>query len=251
MSVLSGVQARTLPSVKGILSAETVEAAIRPQDIHQPRSGLICLENTHNRAGGTCYPLETLADIRKVADRHKIPVHMDGARLFNAAVAQGVNADKIAQYSDSVQFCLSKGLCAPVGTLLVGRTDFIAKARRYRKMLGGGMRQAGILAAAGIVGLQSMVDRLSEDHINARLLAESLATAGFSVDLSTVQTNIVIIDVSRMGMKADDFAARLKKAGILASVFGEYRIRMVTHYGIAGTEIGQVMETLHRLLRKG
>jgi threonine aldolase len=130
---------------------------------------------------------------------------MDGARLFNAAVAQGVNADKIAQYSDSVQFCLSKGLCAPVGTLLVGRTDFIAKARRYRKMLGGGMRQAGILAAAGIVGLQSMVDRLSEDHINARLLAESLATAGFSVDLSTVQTNIVIIDVSRMGMKADDF----------------------------------------------
>jgi len=251
VAVLSGVQARTLPSVKGILSAETVEAAIRPKDIHQPRSGLICLENTHNRAGGTCYPLETLAAIRKVAERHKIPVHMDGARLFNAAVSQGVKAEIIAQYCDSVQFCLSKGLCAPVGTLIVGRADFIEKARRYRKMLGGGMRQAGVLAAAGIVGLRSMVDRLSEDHTNAKILAESLATVGLSIDLSTVQTNIVIFDVSRMGMKADEFAARLKTVGILASVFGEYRIRMVTHYGISGAEISQVMEILHRLLRKG
>jgi threonine aldolase len=251
MSVLSGVQARTLPSVKGILSAETVEAAIRPRDIHQPRSSLICLENTHNRAGGTCYPLDTLAAIRKVADRHEISVHMDGARLFNAAVAQGVKADKIAQYADSIQFCLSKGLCAPVGSLIVGRAEFIAKARRYRKLLGGGMRQAGILAAAGIIGLQSMVDRLAEDHANARLLAESLATVGFSVDLSTVQTNIVIFDVSRMGLKAADFAAKLKKIGILASVFGEYRIRMVTHYGISEAEIKQVADTLRRLMKNG
>ena len=251
ISVLAGVQPRTLPSVKGILSAETIEAAIRPVDIHQPRSGLICLENTHNRAGGTCYPLDTLAAIRKVADRNKIPVHIDGARIFNAAVAQRVTVDKIAQYADSVQFCLSKGLSAPVGSLLVGKADFIAKSRRYRKMLGGGMRQAGILAAAGLVGLRSMVDRLAEDHANARFLAESLATAGFAIDLTTVQTNIVMIDVSRMGIKAIDFAAKLKKQGILASVFGEYRIRMVTHNGITAADISRVVDTLNRLLKKG
>ena len=251
LAVLSGVQARTIPSVKGILSAETIEAAIRTEDIHQPSTSLICLEDTHNRAGGTCYPLDTLAAIRKVADRRKIPVHIDGARLFNAAVALGVPVDKITQYADTVQFCLSKGLCAPVGTIITGRSDFIAKARKYRKMLGGGMRQAGILAAAGIVGLTSMVDRLSEDHENARQLAEELASAGFSIDLSTVQTNIVMVDVSRMGVKAADFAAKLKKAGVLASVFGEYRIRMVTHHGITAVEIGTVVDTLNRLLKKG
>ena len=251
LAVLSGVQARTIPAVKGILSAETIEAAIRTEDIHQPSTSLICLEDTHNRAGGTCYPLDTLAAIRKVADRRKIPVHIDGARLFNAAVAQGVSVDKITQYADTVQFCLSKGLCAPVGTIITGRSDFIAKARKYRKMLGGGMRQAGILAAAGIVGLTSMVDRLSEDHENARQLAEELASAGFSIDLSTVQTNIVMVDVSRMGVKAADFAAKLKKAGVLASVFGEYRIRMVTHHGITAVEIGTVVDTLNRLLKKG
>jgi threonine aldolase len=251
LAVLSGVQARPLPSVKGILSAETIEAAIRQPDIHQPKSTLICLEDTHNRAGGTCYPLETLAAIRKVADRHKLPIHIDGARLFNAAVAQGVGVDKIAQYADSIQFCLSKGLCAPVGTLIVGKAEFIAHARRYRKMLGGGLRQAGILAAAGIIGLRYMVDRLSEDHANARHLAEELVTAGFAIDLSTVQTNIVIVDVSRMGVKAADFAVKLKKVGILASVFGEYRIRMVTHDGITAVEVNQVIDTLNRLLKKG
>jgi threonine aldolase len=233
------------------LSADSIEAAIRPVDIHQPRTALICIEDSHNRAGGTCYPLETLAAIRKVADRHKVPVHIDGARLFNAAVAQGVSVDKIAQYADSVQFCLSKGLCAPVGSIIVGRSDFIDKARKYRKMLGGGMRQAGILAAAGIVGLKHMVDRLAEDHENARQLAEGLASAGFAIDLSTVQTNIVMVDVSRMGVKAVEFAAKLKKAGILVSVFGEYRIRMVTHHGITTVEIGKVIDTLNRLLKKG
>ena len=251
MAVLAGVQARTLPAVKGILSADTIAAAVRPQDIHQPRTSLICLENTHNRSGGTCYPLETLAAIRKVADRHEIPVHIDGARLFNAAAALGVKVDKIAQYADSVQFCLSKGLCAPVGTLLVGSEEFIAKARRYRKMLGGGMRQAGVIAAAGIVGLQNMVERRSEDHANAKLLADALVTAGFAVDLSTVQTNIVIFDVSRSGMKAAELVARLKQAGVLAGAFGEYRIRMVTHHGVTAAEINKVADVLQRLSKKG
>ena len=251
LAVLSGVQARTVPSIKGIMSAETIEAAIRPQDIHQPKTTLICLENSHNRAGGTCYSLDSLAAIRKMADRRKLPVHRDGARLFNAALAQGVTVDKITQYADTVQFCLSKGLCAPVGSLLVGPADFIARARRYRKMLGGGLRQAGILAAAGIVALQHMVDRLAEDHANAAKLAEAVASAGFAIDLSTVQTNIVIFDVSRMGVKAADFAAKLKKAGVLVSVFGEYRVRMVTHYGITAEDIATVTEILHRLLKKG
>lgn len=251
LAVLSGVQTRPLPSLKGILTPETIEAAVRPVDIHQPRSALVCLENTHNRAGGTCYPIETLAAIRKVADRNRMSVHIDGARLFNAAVAQGVKVDKISHYADSVQFCLSKGLCAPVGTLLVGRKDFINKARRYRKMLGGGMRQAGILAAAGLVGMQKMVDRLAEDHANARLLAESMASAGLIVDLSTVQTNIVIMDVSRQRMKAADFAAKLKKAGVLANVFGEFRVRMVTHHGITEENIRQVVDIVNNLLKKG
>ena len=251
MAVLAGVQARTLPAVKGILSADTIAAAVRPQDIHQPRTSLICLENTHNRSGGTCYPLETLAAIRKVADRHEIPVHIDGARLFNAAAALGVKVDKIAQYADSVQFCLSKGLCAPVGSLLVGSEEFIAKARRYRKMLGGGMRQAGVLAAAGIVGLQSMVERLAEDHANAKLLANELAASGFAIDLSTVQTNIVIFDVSRTGLKAADFVARLKKTGVLAGAVGEYRVRMVTHHGITAADIAKVVDVLQHLPKKG
>lgn len=251
MAVLAGVQPRPLPAVRGILSAETIEAAIRPHDVHQPRSSLICLENTHNRAGGTCYPLETLTAIRKVADRHNLLLHMDGARLFNAAAALGVSVDRIARPMDSVQFCLSKGLCAPAGSLLVGRADFIAKARRYRKMLGGGMRQAGILAAAGMIALQKMTERLPEDHANARLLAESLATEGFGIDLSTVQSNLVIFDVSRMGLKAAEFAAKLKQEGILAGVFGEYRMRMVTHHGIEAADIATVLDTIRRLLRKG
>lgn len=251
LAVLSGVQTRPLPSLKGILTPETIEAAVRPADIHQPRSALVCLENTHNRAGGTCYPLETLAAIRKVADRNRMSVHIDGARLFNAAVAQGVKVDKIAHYADSVQFCLSKGLCAPAGTLLVGRKDFINKARRYRKMLGGGMRQAGVLAAAGIVGLQKMTGRLAEDHANARSLAEALAAIGLIVDLSTVQTNIVIFDVSPLRVKAADFAVKLKKAGVLANVFGEYRLRMVTHHGITDVHIRQVAAAVASLLKKG
>lgn len=250
LAVLASVQARTIPAFKGILSAETIEAAIRPQDIHQPRTSLICLENTHNRAGGTCYPLETLQAIRKMAEKKQLSIHMDGARLFNAAVAQNVKVDRIAATVDSVQFCLSKGLCAPVGTLVVGSKDFITRARRYRKMLGGGMRQAGIIAAAGIVALQSMVDRLAEDHENARILAENIADLGFNIDLSTVQTNIVIFDVSRMGIKAADLQEKLKQAGVLVSLFGDYRVRMVTHHGITAGHVRQVSDILAALKKK-
>jgi threonine aldolase len=185
LACLSGAQVRPVAGDRGIMSAAAIREAIRGVDVHVPDTGLICLENTHNRAGGTCYTLEGLAAIRALADEHKIPVHLDGARIFNAAVATGVNVKDIAGFADSVQFCLSKGLAAPVGSLLVGSRSFIGQARRFRKMLGGGMRQAGIIAAAGIVALESMVDRLAEDHANARALGEALFAQGYAIDLAT------------------------------------------------------------------
>ena len=232
LACLAGVQARTLRGDRGILSAEQIRRAIRPQDLHQPPTALICLENTHNRAGGTCYPLPVLKEINEIAVEKGIAVHMDGARVFNAAVAQGVAVDQITQYADSVMFCLSKGLCSPVGSLLVGSAEFIARARRYRKMLGGGMRQAGILAAAGLLSLRQMTARLAEDHENARFLAEGIANMGLGVDLATVQTNIVVCDVAPSRQPAAAIVAKLKEAGVKVNQFGETTIRLVTHQGI-------------------
>ena len=168
LAVLSAVQARTLRGRHGILDPADVRDAIRPPNIHYPRNSLICLETTHNRGGGAVYPLETLQEIRRIATEHGLAVHLDGARLFNACVAMGVPAKEVAAQADSVTFCLSKGLGAPVGSVVTGSREFIDKARRARKMLGGGMRQAGVIAAAGIVALETMVERLREDHENAR-----------------------------------------------------------------------------------
>lgn len=237
LACLSAVQARPVRGERGILQPETVREAIRPQDVHFPDTGLICIENTHNRAGGTFYTAADLAALQELAGQGGIPVHMDGARLFNAAVAQKIKAWEIAQYADSVQFCLSKGLAAPVGSLLVGKKSFIEKARRNRKLLGGGMRQAGILAAAGIVALETMVERLAEDHANAKFLAEGLANAGFEVDLPGVQTNIVIIGLAGMKTDAALLSAELKKRGLLANAVGERKLRLVTHYGVTGEDI--------------
>lgn len=237
IACLAGAQPRTAVGEKGILSPAAIGRAIRPRDVHAPDTGLICLENTHNRAGGTCYPMETLAAIAKLACHHKIPVHMDGARLFNAAVATKVSAAEITEYVDTVQFCLSKGLGAPVGSLLTGSKEFIEKARRYRKMLGGGMRQAGIIAAAGIVALTDMVNRLAEDHDHARILGEGLANLGFGVDLASLQTNIVIFDVTSTEKSVTTVAAALQERGIKINIFGESTIRMVTHYGIDKSDI--------------
>ena len=248
LACLSGAQSRPLAGDRGILTAGRIRGAIRPGgDVHIPDTGLICLENTHNRAGGTCYPLAELEAIRAVADEYRIPVHMDGARIFNAAVAQGVSAGEIARHADSVQFCLSKGLAAPVGSLLVGSRDFVETARRYRKMLGGGLRQAGILAAAGIVALTGMVDRLAEDHANARTLGEALANLDYCIDLGTVQTNLVIFDVAPLGLTAAAFVERLAASGVKAGASGEYRVRLVTHYGIERSDIDYVAGVLARL----
>ncbi|HWR45346.1 low-specificity L-threonine aldolase [Sporomusa sp.] len=244
IAALAGVQARTIPGNHGVLTPELISAAIRPRDIHQPPTSLICLENTHNRAGGVSYPIEVLSSIYTLCKNNNIQLHTDGARIFNAAVRNQVSVDKLTCYTDSVMFCLSKGLCAPVGSLLAGSQEFIEKCRRYRKMLGGGMRQAGIIAAAGIVALNSMVERLNEDHDNARLLANAIANMDIGFNPNAVQTNIVVVDTTTIGKTAAELAARLADQGIKISQFGDYKIRMVTHHGITGDDIEYTINTL-------
>jgi threonine aldolase len=247
-SALGGVLLRAVPNDRrGRLRAEDVAAVIRPQDIHFPRTALLCLENTHNRCGGTALSPDDLAPVVALARRHGIPIHLDGARIFNAAVALGVPAAELARAADSVMFCLSKGLSAPVGSLLCGARAFIARARRVRKMLGGGMRQVGVVAAAGIVALETMIDRLAEDHANARYLAERLAELpGVELDPAAVETNIVVFTL-RVGT-ADEFLPRLAQAGVLATNFGPRRIRLVTHYGIERRHIDEAVARLARVL---
>ncbi len=247
-SALGGVLLRAVPNDRrGRLRAEDVAAVVRPVDIHFPRTALLCLENTHNRCGGTALSPDDLAPVVALARRHGIPIHLDGARIFNAAVALGVPAAELARAADSVMFCLSKGLSAPVGSLLCGTRAFIARARRTRKMLGGGMRQVGAVAAAGIVALETMIDRLAEDHANARYLAERLVELpGVEIDPAAVETNIVVFTL-REGT-ADEFLPRLAEAGVLATNFGPRRIRLVTHHGIERRHIDEAVARLARVL---
>lgn len=245
---LAGVQARLIPGKNGIMEPSDIEAAIREDDIHFPKTKLICLENTHNRAGGTVIPLDILKSTYEVAKKHNIPVHMDGARIFNAASYLNQPVKEIAKYADSVMFCLSKGLCAPVGSVVVGSKDFISKARKFRKMLGGGMRQAGFLAAAGIVALEQMTSRLNEDHENARLLAQGLSEIpGISIDMDTVQTNIVICNISGLKMTASEFAAKLYEKGIRVNGGNSTMVRFVTHYWINRDDIEATIEVVKSL----
>ncbi len=197
---------------------------------HRPRVALICLENTHNRAGGRVIPVEKMKAIYELSREFDVPVHLDGARIFNAAAALNVKAKEIAKYADSVMFCLSKGLSAPVGSMLAGTSDFIQKARIARNRLGGAMRQAGIIAAAGLVALQDMIGRLQEDHENARLLAEGLAKIkDVNIDLGKIDTNMVIIDTTPLGMTAEEVAGELAKRNVKVSLYGLYTIRFVTN----------------------
>jgi threonine aldolase len=250
LAVLSAVQARTLRGRHGILDPADVRDAIRPPNIHYPRNPLICLESTHNRGGGSVYPLETLREIRRIATERGLAVHLDGARLFNACVAMGVPAKDVAAQADSVTFCLSKGLGAPVGSVVTGNRDFIDKARRARKMLGGGMRQAGVIAAAGIVALETMVERLREDHENARTLAEGLARLpGIEIDPGRVQTNIVIFDLARKDLDAAGLVLKLAGQGVKCFAVGPIRIRMVTHKDVDRAGILQALEVLKMILQ--
>ena len=238
-AVIGGVQLRTVPnSYRGMLEQSDLVKAIRAKDDHHPTTRLICVENTHNACGGAVLNLQDMAEIRDVADTHRLKVHLDGARIFNASVALAVQAADIAAYADSVSFCLSKGLSAPVGSLLTGSAEFIERARKYRKMLGGGMRQVGIIAAPGLVALDTMVDRLARDHANARRLGEALAKLpGVAVDLRTLQSNIVIVDFEGTGRSASYVVHGLANRDVLTAAVGEHRIRLVTHRGVTGEDV--------------
>jgi threonine aldolase len=252
IAALSGCQVRPLKGFRGAMDPNEVEAAIRTENIHFPRTALICLENTHNRSGGCILPQENVVAICEVAHRHSIPVHMDGARLFNAAVAQGKPAAELAAPVDSVMFCLSKGLAAPVGSLLVGSREFISRARKNRKLLGGGMRQAGILAAAGLVALRTMIDRLAEDHANARRLADGLSLiSGLQVERETVQTNMVMVDILDSRWEATVLSGALARAGVLCNAVGPRRIRLVTHKDVTAEDVAEALDRMERVFKAG
>jgi threonine aldolase len=215
---------------------------------HWAPPGVICLENTHNRCGGAVLSPSYFAEVADLASRHNLPVHLDGARLFNAAVACGRPVTDWTRHVTSVQLCLSKGLAAPVGSLICGSAAFVDRARRMRKILGGGMRQAGVIAAPGIVALTKMVERLAEDHANAKLLGEGVAKLpGVSLDLSTVQSNIVVFQMPSVAA-AEALQAAAGEAGVLLSDFGGGRLRMVTHYGITADDCRQALAVIGRCM---
>jgi threonine aldolase len=251
MAVLGGIVPQTLPTdALGRMDLAQLEAVIRPDDPHVPRSRLILVENSYGARAGAAIPPEYFAGVAAIARRHGLKVHLDGARLFNAAVALGVAAEAITQHVDSVTFCLSKGLCAPVGSVLCGSREFIHGARRARKLLGGGMRQAGVLAAAGLVALDEMIDRLAEDHANACLLAEGLAAIhGVVIDLATVQTNMIFFELGEeVALSGDDMMNRLQADNIWLDGRGGRRFRAVTHYWIGREEIALLVDRLRAAL---
>jgi len=241
----------TLPNQPdGTLRLEDIEAAIRPDNVHFPRTRLICLENTHNRCCGVPLTPQYTGAVADLARRRGLDIHLDGARLFNAAVALGVNVKELAASVDSLSICLSKGLAAPVGSVICGSKAFIAEARRVRKVLGGGMRQAGVLAAAGIVALEKMVDRLREDHDNARRLAEGIAgIEGLAIDPANVHTDIVYFDVVGTGLAADTLIKRMSDRGVRMLSVGPKRIRAVTHYGITADDIERTIGVLEEVAK--
>jgi len=252
-TVVGNVQMRPVKTERGFLTPEQVQEALRPANIHIPPTGLVCLENTHNRHGGTCCAPEQIAAVAAVAHAAGVPVHMDGARLFNAAVALEREPREFAQPVDSLTFCLSKGLGAPVGSVVCGSAAFIERAKRIRKMVGGGMRQAGILAAAGLISLDRMIDRLAEDHVHARTLAEAVAAMpGLVVDLASVQTNIVIIRVDRGDRPRSTAAAEELVKGCAARkvkihAMGPAAIRCVTHKDVDAEDIRRAVDAFREL----
>lgn len=247
-AVFSGCLVRAVPAERGILTWKQIEPAIAGLSNFRAATGLIEIENTANLAGGSCTPLQVLEEIWTGAKERKLPVHLDGARIFNAATALGVDVKTLTGGFDTVMFCLSKGLCAPVGSMLVGSAELMAQARIYRKALGGGMRQAGILAAAGLIALEKMPARLQEDHANAKLLAETLATIdGVEIDPATVETNIVIFRLTGE-RKAAELVARLKNSNILVTAFGPQAVRLVTHHDVSRTDCIVAAEALAETL---
>ena len=246
----SGCQIRPVAAPRGILTWQLLAPAIAPKIYYRAPTGLVCIENTHNMAGGTVTPLANLEAIWEGAAAVGLPTHLDGARVFNAATALGIPVAELTRGFDSVNFCLSKGLGAPVGSILVGSREFIARARSVRKALGGGMRQAGILAAAGLIALEQMPARLGEDHANARLLAEAVAASpAVEIDLAVVQTNIVIFTLANAG-DAPALVAALREQGVLGSAIGPHGIRFVTHFDVSPEQCLQAATLTTALLAK-
>jgi threonine aldolase len=248
--MLAGVQLHPLPGHHGHPTLEQISEVIRPADDHYPQTRLICLENTHNRAGGTIFPLAEIMRISGFAKARGLKMHLDGARLWNASVATGITLAEYAQYFDSVSLCFSKGLGAPLGSIIAGSQDFIQRAHYYRKAYGGGTRQIGIVAAACLFALDNNIDRLQEDHRHAGMLAEALNDcSGFKLDKQAVQTNIVITEVTGKGQSAEAVVQRLKENGILALAISSTRIRFVTHMDVNRAQMEQTIKIIKNLFK--
>jgi threonine aldolase len=249
IAFLSGAQANLIAGHRGVFTAEQVKRVIRPKMYYMPRTSLICIENTHNRAGGTIYPLEVIHEIRDLARNEGIRFHLDGARLWNACAETGISPKDYASYFDSASVCLSKGLGAPVGSVIAGSMEFIAEARRYRKIFGGGMRQAGIIAAAGLFALENNRSRLNEDHAKAKFLAGELAKVkGFDIDVEGVQTNIIIIGAERAGRTPDQLLASLRNRGVLLTPGNYMGLRAVTHLDVSMEEIARAAPIIREVM---
>ena len=252
MSAVGGIHPHTVVNQPdGTIRLEDIEAAIRGSNVHFPRSRLICLENTHNRCYGSALTPQYTESVAKLAGERGLRVHLDGARVFNAAVALGLDVTELTRHADSVSFCLSKGLSSPVGSLVCGSSQFIAEARRNRKVLGGGMRQSGIIAAAGIAALEQMVDRLAEDHENAKRLAEGIARIpGLSIELNRIQTNIVYFDMADDRFDAGALVKQLAGRAVKILQVGPGRLRAVTHYGISAEDIDLSLAAMSEVMAK-
>ncbi len=247
LSAIAGVIPHLIPGNRGQIPPETLEEELRPPNIHFPNPRLVVIENTHNRAGGTVIPQENIKAIADISHDRGLSLHIDGARIFNAAVALNVDVAKLVEPADSITFCLSKGLSAPVGSVIVGSEEFIEKARKYRKMLGGGMRQAGIIAAPGLVALKTMIERLREDHENARILAENL-TSIENLKVWPVETNIVIVDLANTGYQSTDFLQKLEQRGVRAVSFGKTLVRFTTHRMVSKEDVLQAFTIVASIL---
>jgi threonine aldolase len=250
-SFISRVQINTLRGDHGVLTVGQIESAVRPDIYYMPRTALICLENTHNKAGGTIYPLDEIERIARWARRKKIALHLDGARLWNASAALGIAPEKIARHFDTVSVCFSKGLGAPVGSAIAGSKETIAKAKKMRKILGGGMRQAGVIAAGAIFALDHHLTRLKDDHEKARRLAASMSGLGsVAIDMRWVQTNIVLIDVSQSGRNSAEWIAVLRGKGVLVSDMGPTALRAVTHLDVSFEDIERASVIMRHCFEK-
>jgi threonine aldolase len=251
-SALGGIHPRTLPNdPDGTIALEKIEAAIRPDDVHFPKSRLVILENTHNRCIGTPLTPAYTTAVSRLAKGHGLKLHIDGARIFNAAVALGVDVARLTAPADSVTFCLSKGLAAPVGSVVCGDATFIDQARRMRKSVGGGMRQAGIIAAAGIVALTDMVERLAEDHANAKALAQGLAgLPGLRIDPDAITTNIVYFRVAKKGLDAPMMVAKLGAEGVRVLPTAKDQMRAVLNYHVAAADVQRALAAFSRVMKQ-